>query len=83
MLHVDDTCQHYIRQRVKLDHFSYLKGKVVPSVSLGCPVVQSGYLKGKIGQLPYFNTIILGQTMKLGVLCVCVDRHILQLQVTF
>ena len=46
------TCQHYICKRVKLDHFGYFKGKIVPSVSLGCPVVQGGYLKGKIGPLP-------------------------------
>ena len=43
------TCQHYIRQRVKLDHFGYFKDKIVPGVSLRCSVVQGGYLKGKIG----------------------------------
>ena len=50
MLH--STCQHNIRQRVKLGHFGYFKGKIVPCVSLGCPVVQGGYLKGKIEPLP-------------------------------
>ena len=48
------TCQHYIRQRVKLDHFSYFKVKIVSSVSLGCPVIHSSYLKGKIGSLPLY-----------------------------
>ena len=38
--------------RVKLDHFGYFKGKIVPVVSLGCSLVQGGYLKGKIGSLP-------------------------------
>ena len=37
---------------VKLDHFGYLKGKIIPVVSLGCSVVQGGYLKGKIESLP-------------------------------
>ena len=46
------TCQHYIRQRVKLDHFGYFKGKIVPVVSLGCSVVQGGYLDSKIESLP-------------------------------
>ena len=52
------TCQHYISQRVKLDHFGYFKGKIVPGVSLGCPVVQGGYLNGKIGSLPFLNSSI-------------------------
>ena len=60
---MDDTCQHYIRRRVKLDNFGYFKGKIVPGVSLGCPVVQGGYLMGKIGSLPItvlsFNIISL------------------------
>ena len=43
----------YIGQRVKLDHFGYFKGKIVPGVSLEWPVVQSGYLRGKLGPLPY------------------------------
>ena len=47
------TCQHYIRQRVKLDHFDYFKGKIVLVVSLGCSVAQDDYLKGKIESLPF------------------------------
>ena len=39
---------------VKLNHFDYFKGKIVPVVSLGCSVAQGGYLKGKIESLPYF-----------------------------
>ena len=46
------TCQYYISQRVKLDHFGYFKDKVAPVVSLGYLVVQVGYLKGEIGPLP-------------------------------
>ena len=53
------TCQHYIGQRVKLDHFGYLKGKIVPGVSLGCLVVQGGYLKSKIGSLPKFESDLI------------------------
>ena len=49
---MDDTCQRYIDQRIKLDHFSYFKGKIIPGVSLGSPVVQGGYLKGNIELLP-------------------------------
>ena len=48
---MDYTCQYYIRQRVKFDHFGYFKSQIVPSVSLGCPVVHGGYLEGKIGPL--------------------------------
>ena len=55
---MDATCQHNIRQRVKLDHFGYFNGKVVLIVSLGCIVVQGGYLKGKIGSLPLLNTLM-------------------------
>ena len=53
------TCQDFIVQRVKLDHFVYLKGKIVPNVSLWCPVVQCGYLKGKIESLPisFYNQV--------------------------
>ena len=40
--------------RVKLDHFDYFKGKIVPGVSLGCSLVQDGNLKGKIGLLSFF-----------------------------
>ena len=49
----------YIRRRVKLDYFSYSKGKIVHGVSLGCPVVQDGYLKGKIGSLPNFKSDLI------------------------
>ena len=56
---MDDTCQHYVGERVKLDHFGYFKGKIVPSVSVGCPVVQDGYFKGKIGSLPYFFKVLI------------------------
>ena len=45
------TSQHDISQRVKLNEFGYFKDKIGPSVSLGWPVVQGGYLKGKIGLL--------------------------------
>ena len=50
-----DTCQHYIRERVKLNHFDYHKGKIVPGVNLGCPVLHGDYLHGKIGQLRLIN----------------------------
>ena len=44
-------------QRVKFDYFDYFKGKIVPGVSLGCPVVQgNGYLNGEIGSLPFKNS---------------------------
>ena len=60
------TYQYYIRQRVKLDHFDYFKGKIAPSVSLlGCSVIHDYYLKGKIRSLltkynkgQYMNTIV-------------------------
>ena len=49
---MDDMCQQYIRQRVKLDHFDYFKAKIVPGISLGCQIVQGSYLKSKMGLLP-------------------------------
>ena len=49
---MDNLCQYYIRQKLKLDNFGYFNGKIVPDVSLGCPVVQGGYLMGKIRSLP-------------------------------
>ena len=42
----------------KLDHFGYF-GKNVPGVSLGCLVVQGGYLKSKIGSLPKFESDLI------------------------
>ena len=42
--------------KVKLEHFGYLKGKLGPVVTLGCPVGHSGYLNDKIeSYCPYFN----------------------------
>ena len=42
---------------VKLDYFGYFKCKIVHSVNLWCSVVQGGYLKGKIGSLPYIKRV--------------------------
>ena len=47
-----------MNSKILTDHFDYFKGKIVPDVSLGCPVVHGGYLKGKIGSLPHVNKSI-------------------------
>ena len=33
-------------------NITFARGKIVPDVSLGCPVVQGGYFEGKIESLP-------------------------------
>ena len=45
-----------------MDHFSYFKGKIVSSVSLRYPVVQGGYLKGKIESLSFYLCLKKGRS---------------------
>lgn len=41
----------------KIKPLYLFQGKIWPDVSICYPMIQSGYLKGKIGSLPNFQTL--------------------------